>query len=120
MGPSIALPGARAGKLNILGLGSTQRVSQLPDIPTVAETVPGFSASVSFGLFAPAGAPREIVTKINADMQQIVGDPEFRAKVFEPQVLQPLPGSPDAFGQYISGDAAKWSKVISDTKLQIE
>jgi tripartite-type tricarboxylate transporter receptor subunit TctC len=120
MGPSIALPNVRAGKLNILGLGSTQRIAQLPDIPTVAETVPGYSASVSFGLFAPAGTPREIVTKINADLQQIVGEPEFRQKFLEPQVLQPLSGSPDAFGKYIADDAAKWSNVISDTKLQIE
>jgi tripartite-type tricarboxylate transporter receptor subunit TctC len=120
MGPSIALPSVRAGKLNVLGLGSSQRIAQLPDIPTVAETVPGYSASVSFGLFAPAGTPREIVAKINADMQQIAGDQEFRARVFEPQVLQPLPGSPDAFGKYIGDEAAKWSKVISDTKLQVE
>lgn len=120
MGPSIALPGARAGKLNILGLGSTQRIAQLPDIPAVAETVPGYSASVSFGLFAPAGTPREIIDRINANMQQIVSEPEFREKFLDPQVLQPLPGSPDAFGRYIGAEAAKWSKVISDTKLQIE
>jgi tripartite-type tricarboxylate transporter receptor subunit TctC len=120
MGPSIALPGVQAGKLKILGIGSAQQIAQLPDIPTVAETVPGFSASVSFGLFAPAGTPHDVVAKINADIQKIVGEPEFREKILEPQVLQPLPGSPDAFGKYIGDEAAKWSKVIRDTKLQIE
>jgi tripartite-type tricarboxylate transporter receptor subunit TctC len=120
MGPSIALPGVQAGKLKILGTGSAQRIAQLPDIPTVAETVTGYNANVSFGLFAPAGTPRDVVAKINADIQKIVGEPEFREKVLEPQMLQPLPGSPDAFGKYIGDEAAKWSKVISDTKLQIE
>ena len=86
----------------------------------MAETVPGYSASVSFGLFAPAGTPREIIARINADMQQLAGDQEFRARVFEPQVLQPLTGPPDVFGRYIGDEAAKWSKVIRDTKLQIE
>ena len=57
MGPSIALPTVKAGKLNMLGFGSLKRVPQFPDVPTIAETVPGYDASVSFGLFAPAGTP---------------------------------------------------------------
>ena len=55
MGPSIALPTVKAGKLNMLGFGSLQRVEQFADVPTIAETVPGYDAGVSFGLFAPAG-----------------------------------------------------------------
>src|SRR5205807_1532953 len=72
MGPSVALPAVADGKLNMLGFGSEQRVAQFPNVPTIAETVPGYEAAVSFGLFAPKGAPRDILIKINADIQKII------------------------------------------------
>ena len=81
-------------------------------MPTIAETVPGYEAGVSFGLFAPAGTPREIVAKINADVQQIINDPEFHKRFLETLVVQPLPGSLDAFAAYLRKESAKWAKVI--------
>jgi tripartite-type tricarboxylate transporter receptor subunit TctC len=120
MGPSIALPAVQAGKLNMLGFGSLQRVPQMPDVPAITETVPGYDASVSFGMLALAGTPREIVVKVNADIQKIIDDPAFRDKFLTPQVVQPLPGAPDAFKDYLRAEAAKWSKVIGEAKLQIE
>jgi tripartite-type tricarboxylate transporter receptor subunit TctC len=120
MGPSIALPTVKAGKLNMLGFGSLQRVPQFADVPTIAETVPGYDAGVSFGLFAPAGTPSEIVAKLNADVRRVIDDPEFRSKFLEPQVVQPLPGTLDAFAGYLRDEAAKWSKVIGEAKLQID
>src|SRR5581483_4072735 len=59
MGPSVALPSVKAGKLDMLGFASEKRVPQFPNVPTIAETVPGFDATVSFGLFAPTGTPPE-------------------------------------------------------------
>jgi tripartite-type tricarboxylate transporter receptor subunit TctC len=120
MGPSIALPTVKAGKLNMLGFGSSKRMPQFADVSTIAETIPGYDASVSFGLFAPAGTPQDIVAKINADVQKITSDPDFRARFLEPQVVQPLPGSRDAFSAYLQVEAAKWSKVIGEAKIQIE
>ena len=120
MGPSIALPTVKAGKLNMLGFGSLKRVPQFPEVPTIAETVPSYDASVSFGLFAPAGTPPDIVGRINADIRRVIDDPEFRARFLEPQVVQPLPGSLDGFGAYLKAEAAKWSKVIAEAKLQID
>jgi len=120
MGPSIALPTVRAGKINLLGFGSEQRVPQFPDVPTIAETVPGYEASVTFGLFAPAGTPPNIIAKINADVQQIISDPDFRQKFLEPQVVQPVPGTPDAFAEYLRKDSAKWAKVIRGANLKID
>ncbi|HEY3636007.1 MAG TPA: tripartite tricarboxylate transporter substrate binding protein, partial [Caldimonas sp.] len=67
----------KAGKLRALAVTSAEREPSLPDVPTVAETVPGYEATVSFGLFAPADTPHDIVVKINADVQKIVNDPEF-------------------------------------------
>ena len=120
MGPSVALPAVKAGKLNMLGFGSEKRVPQFPDVPTIAETVPGYEATVSFGLFAPTGTPREVVTKINADVEEIVNDPAFRKRFLEPLVVQPLPGSPDAFAEYLRKDTAKWAKVIKAVNLKID
>jgi tripartite-type tricarboxylate transporter receptor subunit TctC len=120
MGPSVALPAVRAGKLNMLGFGSVKRMPQFAEVPTIAETVTNYDASVSFGLFAPANAPPDIVSKINADVRRVIDDPDFRAKFLEPQVVQPLPGSRDGFAAYLKAEAAKWSKVIADAKLQID
>ena len=120
MGPSIALPTVKAGKLNMLGFGSLKRMPQFPDVPAIAEIVPGYDASVSFGLFAPTGTPADIVAKVNADVQKIISDPDFRARFLEPQVVQPLPGPRDAFSAYLQAEAAKWSKVIREAKIQIE
>src|SRR3954451_1880201 len=76
MGPSIALPTVKAGKLNMLGFGSLQRVAQFADVPTIAETVPGYDAGVSFGLFAPAGTPPDVFGRINADVRKVIDNPE--------------------------------------------
>jgi tripartite-type tricarboxylate transporter receptor subunit TctC len=64
--------------------------------------------------------PPDIVSKINADVRRVIDDPDFRARFLEPQVVQPLPGSLDGFGAYLKAEAAKWSKVIAEAKLQIE
>jgi len=104
----------------MLGFGSDKRVPQFPDVPTIAETVAGYEAAVSFGLFGPAGMPNAIVTKINADVQKIINDPEFRTKFLEPQVVQPMPGSQDAFAAYLRKESAKWAKVIKAANLKIE
>jgi tripartite-type tricarboxylate transporter receptor subunit TctC len=120
MGPSVALPAVKDGKLNMLGFGSEKRVPQFPDVPTIAETVPGYEATVSFGLFAPAGTPPEVVAKINADVQKIVSDPEFHKKFLERLVVQPVPGPRDAFAEYLRKDSARWAKVIKAANLKIE
>lgn len=120
MGPSVALPAVRAGKVNMLGFGSQQRVPQFPDVPTIAETVPGYEASVSFGLFASSATPRDVLVKINADVQQIINEPEFHKKFIEPMVVQPIPGSLEAFAAYLKKDSEKWAKVIREANLKIE
>jgi tripartite-type tricarboxylate transporter receptor subunit TctC len=120
MGPSVALTTVKAGKLNMLGFGSPQRLPEFPDVPTIAETVPGYEANVSFGMFAPKGTAPEIVKKINADIQQIIKDPEFHKRFLERYVVQPLPGPLDAFAEYLRKDSAKWAKVIRSANLKIE
>jgi tripartite-type tricarboxylate transporter receptor subunit TctC len=120
MGPSVALSAVKAGKLKMLAFASDKRVPQFPDVPTVAETVPGYEASVSFGLFATAGTPADIVKKVNADVQAIVGDPDFRKKLLERFAVEPVPGPLDAYTDYLRKDSAKWGEVIRKANVKIE
>lgn len=120
MGPSVALPAVRAGKINMLGFGSQRRVPQFPDVPTLAETLPGYDASVSFGLFAPARTPREILVRINAEVQDIIREPDFHKRYIEPMVVQPIPGSLEDFAAYLKKDSQKWAKVIREANLKID
>src|SRR5262245_28574811 len=120
MGPSVALSSVKEGKLKMLAFGSEKRLPQFPDVPTLAETVPGYEASVSFGLFAAMGTPADIIRKINADVQTIVGDPEFRAKYLERFAVEPVPGPLDAFAEYLRKDSAKWGEVIKKANVKIE
>jgi tripartite-type tricarboxylate transporter receptor subunit TctC len=120
MGPSVALSSVKAGALKMLALGSDQRLPQFPDVPTIGETVPGYEASVSFGLFAPMGSPAEIIRKVNADVQKIVSDPGFQKKYLEPFAVQPLPGPLDAFAEFLREDSAKWGQIINAANVKIE
>ena len=120
MGPSVALTTVKAGKLKMLAFASKTRVPQFPDVPTIAETVPGYEASVSFGLFAAAGTPDSIVKKVNADVQKIVGDPDFQKKYLNRFAVQPVPGPLPAFAAYLREDSQRWGEVIKKAKVTIE
>jgi tripartite-type tricarboxylate transporter receptor subunit TctC len=120
MGPSVALSSVEAGKLKMLAFGSDKRLPQFPTVPTIAETVPGYEASVSFGLFAAADTPAEIVWRINGDVQRIVSDTEFQNKYLEPFAVQPIPGPLDAFAEYLRKDSTKWGEVIRAAHVKIE
>jgi tripartite-type tricarboxylate transporter receptor subunit TctC len=116
----VALSSVEAGKLKMLAFGSDKRLPQFPTVPTIAETVPGYEASVSFGLFVAADTPAEIVWKINGDVQRIVSDTEFQNKYLEPFAVQPIPGPLDAFAEYLRKDSTKWGEVIRAAHVKIE
>jgi tripartite-type tricarboxylate transporter receptor subunit TctC len=120
MGPSVAFPAVRAGQIKLLGFGSQKRMPQFPDVPTIGEAVPGYEASVSFGLFALSKTPRNLLVKINADVQQVINEPEFHKRYIEPMVVQPIPGSMEAFAAYLKKDSDKWAKVIREANLKID
>jgi tripartite-type tricarboxylate transporter receptor subunit TctC len=111
---------AKAGKLRILGLGSTQRLAQFPDLPTIAETVPGYQSAVWFGLFAPSGTAQEIVTAINAEVQKVLSDREFRETFLLPNYYEPLVGSASQFSDLVKSDATKWGTVMRDAKINLD
>ena len=92
---SLALPASRAGEVKIFGIGSPARLAVAPDIPTVAESgLAGYEASTWFGLFAPAGTARDIVMKINGEVEKLLADPVFQEKFLAPQMFEPMASSP--------------------------
>jgi tripartite-type tricarboxylate transporter receptor subunit TctC len=111
----------QAGQLKVLGFGSTSRISQYPDVPTLAESgLPGYEAGSWYGLFAPAGTPPAIVEKINAETQRIFSDPAFRDRVLAPSFIYSIASSPEQFTARIQSDSAKWGKVIREANIKAE
>jgi tripartite-type tricarboxylate transporter receptor subunit TctC len=109
----------KAGKLRALAVTTAQRSSELPDVPTVAETVPGYEASAFFGLVAPKGTPPQIVNVLNKEINAALADPGMAAKL---QQLggTPIPGSAADFGKLLADETAKWEKVVHAANLSIE
>jgi tripartite-type tricarboxylate transporter receptor subunit TctC len=118
---SFAVQPAAAKKLKVLGVGTPKRVAQLPDTPTVSESgVPGFQAGTWFGLATTGGTPRDVVMKINAEVQKILSDPAFQQKVMAPQLFESMATSPDEFARFIKAETENWAKVIREQKLVIQ
>ena len=113
--------GIKSGHIRALAVGSKSRLRQHPNVPTVAESgVPGFEAVSWFGVWAPAGTPRDVVLKINADLQKVFADADFREKFLDRAMLEANTGSPEQFAEFIKAEAAKWSKVVKDANLKID
>jgi len=117
---SLAAPPARDHRLKLLGVGSAQRRPQLSDLPTVAETVPGYEAVTWFGMAATGGTPPEIMKKINADVQKVMSDATFRAKFMEPQMFESMAEAPEQFAAYVKSETEAWAKIITETHLTIQ
>jgi len=111
----------QAGHLKVLGFGSTARIAQYPEVPTLAESgLPGYQAGSWYGLVAPKGTPPEIVAKINAETRRIFDDPQFRENVLAPSFIYSITSSPEEFGARIRRDSDTWGKVVRDANLKVE
>ncbi len=106
----------KQGKLRALAVTSRKRSAELPDVPAVAEVLPGFDNEGWFGLLAPAGTPREIVDKIARDTAKIVSSPAFRAAL-DKQGMTPVGNSPADFNKAIVAERAHWQKVVEQRHL---
>ena len=99
---------------------SAKRLPQLPEVPTTAETVPGYEAVTWFGLFTTTGTPREVIGKLNAEVQALFADPAFRARVIEPNMFESMAGTPEQFAAFIKTDTEKWAKVLRDANIKAD
>ena len=115
-----SMPLHNDGKVKILGVATKERVPALPNVPTIAESVPGFEAKAWFGLFAPAGTPADIVQKLSAELQALGADPDFRDNVLGRYRMTPIASSPADFKAFVESEAAMWKKIIEESKLQID
>jgi tripartite-type tricarboxylate transporter receptor subunit TctC len=109
----------RAGKLRPLAVTTATRAEALPDVPTVAEFVPGYEASTWYGIGAPTGTPAEIIGKLNKEIYAALADPKMTAR-FAEWGATTLPGSPADFGRLIADETEKWGKVIKSAGIKPE
>src|SRR5947209_5952492 len=116
--PSI-LQHIRAGSLRALAVTSTARSSLLPDVPTLADTVPGYEASALFGMGAPKNTPNEIIAKLNGEINANLAEPAIKAKLID-LGGEPLIGPPEAFGAMIVAETEKWEKVVKSAGVHVD
>jgi tripartite-type tricarboxylate transporter receptor subunit TctC len=108
-----------AGNLRALAVSTTSRWEGLPNVPTMAEFVPGYEASTFYGIGAPKGTPVEILEKLNKEINAALTDPKMKAH-FADLGGTPLAGSPADFGKFVSNETEKWAKVIRAANIKVE
>ena len=109
-----------AGRLKALAVTTSKRIPQLPDVPTMQEAgVPGYEASVWLGLLAPAGTPKEIVARLNAEIAKVMNAPDTKKKLFAAGVESDI-SSPDALGVLMNREMERWAKVIKDAGITMQ
>jgi len=114
-----AIPQVKAGRIKALAIGSAKRIPQLPDTPTVAETLPGFAAQSWVGMLVPAGASREVVARLNAEAKKALADPGVSGKLAG-QGFDVVGSSPEEFLAFARAESEKWAKVIRDYNIRVE
>ncbi|MDX3906256.1 MAG: tripartite tricarboxylate transporter substrate binding protein [Pigmentiphaga sp.] len=112
------LPMVKGGKVRILAVTSAQRAPQVPDVPTIAETLPGFETAAWSAIYAPAGTPRPVIDKLNAAMVKILQMPDVKAALAQ-QGAVPAGGTPEALGDFTKAEIVKWEKIIKASGAKI-
>jgi tripartite-type tricarboxylate transporter receptor subunit TctC len=108
-----------AGKLRALAVTTAERSQAQPDVPTVAEFLPGYEASSWYGIGAPAGTPAETVNKLNSEINAVLVDPKLKARLAD-LGGSVIAGSPADFGKFIVAETEKWAKVIKSAGIKAE
>jgi tripartite-type tricarboxylate transporter receptor subunit TctC len=109
----------KGGRIRALAVTSEQREPSTPQLPTVGETVPGYEATAWFGIGMPKGTPRDIIDKVNSEVNRALADPKMRERLAE-LGGRPIAGSPDDFGKVIAAETLKWEKVVNASGAKVE
>jgi tripartite-type tricarboxylate transporter receptor subunit TctC len=113
------IPLIKAGKIRALGLAGPERLTILPDVPTIAENgpVPGYDVDSWLAILAPVGTPKHIVSRLNTEINRIVRDPQVKADKLAPVGLKGAGTTPERLGEIMRADLAKWAKVVKDANI---
>ena len=113
------LPHIKEGKLRLIAGAGGKRFAAFPDVPAIAETVPGVALDVWLGVFMPAGVPKDMVAKVNTDIARVLQLPDVKANL-SGQGIEPAPSSPEALAATIKDDYARWGKVIREANIKAD
>jgi tripartite-type tricarboxylate transporter receptor subunit TctC len=117
IGPSVALPQIQAGKVRALAVLSKERLPSLPTVPTAKEAgMDTFEVTSWFGILVPAGTPRDIITRLNAEWVKIAAMPDTKEKM-EKAGFEPMSGTPDQFAEFIKAEIMRWATVIKEANI---
>lgn len=115
-----AIPHIKTGKVRVLGVASPKRSTLLPDVPTIAEQgVPGYEAYSWAALFAPAGTPKDVIAKINADFNKVMRDPDVKQRLYIAGA-EADPGTPEQLAQLLQSEMDKWAKVVKAANIKVD
>lgn len=110
------MPHVRDGRLRALAVTTLKRTPLAPDLPPVADTLPGFESNTWFGLYGPKGLPAEVVNRVNTAANQALSDPEVRAKLTT-LGIEPVTSTPAQFAKMVADDQGKWKRIIAERKI---
>jgi tripartite-type tricarboxylate transporter receptor subunit TctC len=120
MGLPPAMPHIKAGKLRVIAVTGAKRSPLLPDAPTVAEGgLPGFDVTSWYAMFGPAGVPREVIGKVNADIAALLAAPDVRERLASGGA-EPAPTSPEDLGRLVREEIAKWARVVAESGARVD
>ena len=116
---TLLAPHIKGGKLRAVAVTGDKRSSAMPDVPTLAEQgFPGFSALAWWGVFAPAGTPKPIIDKLNAEFAKTINQPELKKQLTEQLGMDVVLSSPEALQKWTVGEIARWGKVVKDNGIR--
>lgn len=109
----------KSGRLRALGVTTVKRSPALPELPAIAETLPGYDLPVWYGVVAPAGTPRDIIGRLNAEILRVLAIPDFRQRI-EVDAVEPIGSTPEQLGDYIKTELVKWAKIVRDSGAKVD
>jgi len=113
------LPLSKSGKVKALGVAGPKRSPVAPDVPAIAETLPGFEVVNWYAMLAPAGTPAPVITKINAEMVKMIADPPFAQRLLD-LGSEPLSSTPAGLAAHMRKESDRWARVIKSAGIKIE
>jgi tripartite-type tricarboxylate transporter receptor subunit TctC len=116
MSTPLILPHIKSGKVKAIAVGGKSRIAQLPDVPTLAETFPGFEQTSWFGILAPAGTPKDVIARVHRDTVRTLQAPEVRSKLLD-QGFDVVGSTPEEFLRFVQAESDKLGKLIQDSKI---